>query len=206
VIKIYTIKTNGHAEIIEKRSKFIADVYKVTSQQEAVDIINETKKRESGARHVVYAYVIGSYTKYSDDGEPQGTAGVPILNLIEKMQLSNVLVTVTRYFGGILLGTGGLVRAYTTVAQNGLKMAEKIEIINKTIITLEIPYELKDKISFYIKKQEYEEKEIYYSENIKMSVNIPDKDVEDFTKNILEITEGKVKIEKSLSNDVDKCD
>ena len=196
MVTIYTVKQHGNAEIVEKRSKFIADVYPVDTQKEAIDIINKTKKDKVGAKHVVYAYVIEGeslYTKYSDDGEPQGTAGVPILNLLEKMELRNVVVVVTRYFGGILLGTGGLVRAYTDAAKLGIKEAERIEVIKKTKITLEIPYEMKDKISFYIKKQEYEEKEVYYSEKIKMSVNVPDTDVDKFTKDVSELTEGNVK-------------
>ena len=196
MVTIYTVKQHGNAEIVEKRSKFIADVYPVDTQKEAIDIINKTKKDMVGAKHVVYAYVIEGeslYTKYSDDGEPQGTAGVPILNLLEKMELRNVVVVVTRYFGGILLGTGGLVRAYTDAAKLGIKEAERIEVIKKTKITLEIPYKMKDKISFYIKKQEYEEKEVYYSEKIKMSVNVPDTDVDKFTKDVSELTEGNVK-------------
>ena len=189
------MKKHGCAEIVEKRSKFIADVYPVDSQKEAVELINKIKKEAVGAKHVVYAYIIEGetvYTKYSDDGEPQGTAGVPILNLLEKMKLRNTLIIVTRYFGGILLGTGGLVKAYTEVAKKGIKEAEKIEVIKKTKVDLEFAYELKDKISFYIKKQMYEEKDIYYGEKIRMSVNIPDEEVNSFKKYIVELTDNNV--------------
>lgn len=165
------------------------------SQKEAVELINKVKKEAVGAKHVVYAYIIEGetlYTKYSDDGEPQGTAGVPVLNLMEKMKLRNTLITVTRYFGGILLGTGGLVKAYTEAAKKGIREAEKIEVIKKTKLDLEFAYELKDKISFYLKKQLYEEKDVYYGEKIRMSVNIPDEEVEVFKKYIVELTDNKV--------------
>jgi len=197
VVKIFTVKQHGCAEIIEKRSKFIANVYPVDSQKEAVEIINKIKKEAVGAKHVVYAYIIDGdtlYTKYSDDGEPQGTAGVPVLNLLEKMKLRNVLITVTRYFGGILLGTGGLVKAYTEAAKKGLKEAEKIEVIKKTKVSIEFSYELKDKISFYIRTQNYEEKEIYYGEKITMTVNIPDEEIEKFKNEIVEITDNNINI------------
>ena len=195
MLEIFTVKQHGCAEIVEKRSKFIANVYPVDSQKEAVELINKIKKEAVGAKHVVYAYAIEGetlYTKYSDDGEPQGTAGVPILTLLEKMKLRNVLITVTRYFGGILLGTGGLVKAYTEAAKKGLKVAEKIEVIKKTKVNLEFAYELKDKISFYIRKQQYEEKDIYYGEKITMAVNVPDEDIESFKNEIVEITDNKV--------------
>jgi len=197
VIYIFTVKKHGCAEIIEKRSKFIANVYPVDSQKEAVEFINKIKKEAVGAKHVVYAYIIDGetvYTKYSEDGEPQGTAGVPILDLMQKMKLRNTLITVTRYFGGILLGTGGLVKAYTEAAKKGIKEAEKIEVIKKTKIDIEFSYDLKDKISFYLQKQLYEEKDIYYGEKIRMSVNIPDEEVEIFKKQIVELTDGNILI------------
>lgn len=195
MLNIFTVKQHGTAEIIEKRSKFIANVYPVDSQKEAVELINKIKKEAVGAKHVVYAYIIEGetiYNKYSDDGEPQGTAGVPILSLLEKMKLRNVLITVTRYFGGILLGTGGLVKAYTEAAKRGLKEAEKIEVIKKTKLNLEFAYELKDKISFYIKNQKYEEKEIYYGEKIRLSVNVPEEKLEEFKKALVELTDNNI--------------
>ena len=129
MLDIFTVKKQGYAEIIEKRSKFIANVYPVSSQAEANDIINKIKKQYYDAKHNVYAYIIegsSTYSKYTDDGEPQGTAGLPIYDMLQKQQLVNVLVIVTRYFGGILLGTGGLVRAYTEAAKQGLKNSEII--------------------------------------------------------------------------------
>jgi len=195
VLSIFTVKKQGYAEIIEKRSKFIANVYPVSSQAEASDIIAKIKKQYYDAKHNVYAYIIegsSTYSKYTDDGEPQGTAGLPIYDMLQKQQLVNVLVVVTRYFGGILLGTGGLVRAYTEAAKQGLKNAEIKEIIKTKKITFEFTYELKDKILFYLKKEEYEDKEILYGENVRIIINIPEEDEKKFLEKLIEITEAKV--------------
>ena len=192
---IFTVKKQGYAEIIEKRSKFIANVYPVSSRAEASDIISKLKKQYYDAKHNVYAYIIegsSTYSKYTDDGEPQGTAGLPIYEMLQKQQLVNVLVVVTRYFGGILLGTGGLVRAYTEAAKQGLKNAEIKQVIKTKKITFEFSYELKDKILFYLKKEEYEDKEILYGENVRIIINIPEEDEKKFLEKLIEITEAKV--------------
>jgi uncharacterized YigZ family protein len=195
VLGIFTVKKQGYAEIVEKRSKFIANVYPVSSQAEASDIISKLKKQYYDAKHNVYAYIIegsSTYSKYIDDGEPQGTAGLPIYDMLQKQQLVNVLVVVTRYFGGILLGTGGLVRAYTEAAKQGLKNAEIKEVIKTKKITFEFSYELKDKILFLLKKEEYEDKEILYGENVRIIINIPEEDEKIFLEKLIEITEAKV--------------
>jgi len=194
-LDIFTVKKQGYAEIIEKRSKFIANVYPVSSQAEASDIISKLKKQYYDAKHNVYAYIIegsSTYSKYTDDGEPQGTAGLPIYEMLQKQQLVNVLVVVTRYFGGILLGTGGLVRAYTEAAKQGLKNAEIKQVIKTKKITFEFSYELKDKILFYLKKEEYEDKEILYGENVRIIINIPEEDEKIFLEKLIEITEARV--------------
>lgn len=195
MLGIFTVKKQGYAEIIEKRSKFIANVYPVSSQAEANDIINKIKKQYYDAKHNVYAYIIeGSslYSKYTDDGEPQGTAGLPIIDMLQKKELKNVLVIVTRYFGGILLGTGGLVRAYTEAAKQGIKNAEIIELKETKKIKFEIVYELKDKILFYLTKEEYEDKQIFYGEKVRIDINIPKDDEKIFLEKLIEITEGKI--------------
>ena len=108
------IYKNGTDEIVEKKSRFIANVFKVESEEQAVDIINNMKKKFWDARHNCYAYIIGNNNevqKFSDDGEPSGTAGKPIMDIILSEKIHNCLIVVTRYFGGTLLGTGGLIRA-----------------------------------------------------------------------------------------------
>lgn len=126
-----TIKENVTAQIVEKKSKFIANLCYVNSVEEAETILKQIRKQHYDARHHCYAYRIEekerTIEKASDDGEPSGTAGPPMLNLLQKQELTNVIVVVTRYFGGILLGTGGLVRAYTQCAKNAIDNASVVE-------------------------------------------------------------------------------
>ena len=129
-----TIDQNIEAEIVEKKSKFIANVFYVESVEEAEEYIRKIKKEHKLARHNCYAFSIfsreGITDRFSDDGEPSGTAGAPMLNIISSKKITNILVVVTRYFGGILLGTGGLVRAYTGTFQEAL---DKVNIIEKEL-------------------------------------------------------------------------
>lgn len=116
-----SIEKEAVAEIIEKKSKFIATIFPINSKEEAENRISEIKKKYYDAKHNCYAYVVGNVEKCSDDGEPSGTAGAPLLDLLKNKELTNVVVIVTRYFGGILLGTGGLVRAYTETAKKAIE-------------------------------------------------------------------------------------
>ncbi len=166
-----TINENVTGEIIEKKSKFISDLIYVQSVKEAEENIKAIKKKYYDAKHHCFAYRImtkeGIITKSSDDGEPSGTAGGPMLNIIDKNELVNVLVIVTRYFGGILLGTGGLVRAYS---ESTIKAIEKANLVVEEIgyeISIKINYNEFEKFKFYCKKNkiniinsEYKEKVI----------------------------------------------
>jgi uncharacterized YigZ family protein len=124
-----TVAGSGTAEYVDRRSRFIGTVQPVTSEQEALDFIAAKKKEYWDARHNVYAYVIreNGISRFSDDNEPQGTAGVPVLDVLQKQGVTDCVVVVTRYFGGILLGTGGLVRAYSQSASLALEAAGVIE-------------------------------------------------------------------------------
>ena len=128
-----TIKENIQAEIVVKKSKFICNLIKIETQEEAEDIIKQIKKKYYDARHNCVAYRVIKderiIERSSDDGEPSGTAGGPMLNILQKSDFCNVLVIVTRYFGGILLGTGGLVRAYSEATIDAINNAEKIKFI-----------------------------------------------------------------------------
>lgn len=130
-----TIKENVTAQLIEKKSKFIANVFYIESKLEAENIIKEVNKKYWDARHNCFAFRVMEderiVERASDNGEPQGTAGAPMLNIISKNNLCNILVVVTRYFGGILLGTGGLVRAYSDVTNLALENASLINKIKR---------------------------------------------------------------------------
>ena len=147
-----TISNNESAEIVEKKSKFIANIFYITSKKEAEDKIAETKKKFYDSKHNCYAYIVNNVEKFSDDGEPSGTAGAPLLNLLKNKNLNNILIIVTRYFGGILLGTGGLVRAYTDA---GKKALEKVKIIDKEYgirYSVEISYNNINNLEYICKK------------------------------------------------------
>lgn len=147
---IKTILKNVSSEIIVKKSKFISNIFYVETEEEAQQIIKEISKKYYDAKHNCFAYVIEEKNnkkieKQSDNGEPSGTAGAPILDVIKKNNLCNVLVVVTRYFGGILLGTGGLVRAYTDATISGIEKTELVEKKLGNVYEVEITYgDLKD--------------------------------------------------------------
>jgi len=147
----------AQGEITEKKSRFIASVFEIHSEAEALSILESVRKKYYDARHNCYAYVLGErqeIQRFSDDKEPQGTAGKPILEVITKQGFSNTLIVVTRYFGGILLGTGGLVRAYTAAAVEGLTQAAENGNANAvyTGIPMEITcdYGLSGKVQYII--------------------------------------------------------
>ncbi len=123
-----TVEKSATVEIVEKRSRFIANVFPVESENEALELIAKLKREYWDARHNVYAYIIkeGNICRYTDDGEPSGTAGVPVLDVMRKQGIVNCLTVVTRYFGGVLLGTGGLVRAYSSATVKGIEAANVI--------------------------------------------------------------------------------
>ena len=153
-----TIKQNVSAELVEKKSKFIANLFYVETREEAEELIKSINKKYHDARHNCYAYRIvngyGVIEKSSDDGEPSGTAGAPMLTILSKNNLANVLVVVTRYFGGILLGTGGLVKAYSGACALGLENAEIIEKDIADVYEIEIGYTDINKFKYYAQNNE----------------------------------------------------
>lgn len=163
-----TVESNEEADITEKKSKFIANIFYITSEEEAEEKIRQIKRKHNTARHHCYAYRIirknEIINKSSDDGEPSGTAGMPMLNILEKNNFINILVVVTRYFGGILLGTGGLVKAYSEATQ---KVIEKSEIvIEEEGIELEIELNYKDleNFKYYCNKNNINIIDVKYSD------------------------------------------
>ena len=123
-----TLKTEGSASLVEKKSEFIGFARPVRSEAEALSYLAALRKAHPAARHHVYAYIVDGAMRYSDDGEPQGTGGVPVLDLLRKSGLEGAVVVVVRYFGGILLGAGGLVRAYSAAAKLALEQAQTVQM------------------------------------------------------------------------------
>ena len=171
-----TIKSNVQAEIVEKKSKFIANLFYVDSIKQAEKLIQETKKKYHDARHNCVAYRIieedSIVEKASDDGEPSGTAGLPMLHILQTNNLANVLIIVTRYFGGILLGTGGLVRAYSNSLIEAIGKSEKQEKCLGNEIKLKIEYSEFENFKYYCKKNKINIINIEYSENIVCNIEL----------------------------------
>lgn len=187
-----TIKENVSAEIVEKKSKFIADIIYVQTAQEAEEHINKIKRKYFDAKHHCFAYSImttdGIVNKSSDDGEPSGTAGAPILNIINKNELINVLVVVTRYFGGILLGTGGLVRAYSQSTLEAINKASFVVEERGYELNLEISYNDFEKLKFYCKKNNINIINSEYKEKIICSIELNNEEKEKLLSNLKELS------------------
>ena len=193
----YTIKKQATGELTEKRSRFIATVLPVETQEQAMQYIDALRSKYWDARHNVYAYTLleGQVKRYSDDGEPQGTAGVPILNVLEKMQLQNTLVVVTRYFGGILLGTGGLVRAYSQTAKIGLEQAGVVLRCLCNEIKITCDYNLLGKIQKFIEKNGIKLKEISYADSVSVYVHHKMEETDKLIAQLTELTDAAVQTE-----------
>ena len=163
-----SIENESIAEIIVKKSKFIATLYEANSKDEAEKILQNVRKKYFDAKHHCYAYIIEKIEKCSDDGEPSGTAGAPLLALLKSANLTNVIIIVTRYFGGILLGTGGLVRAYTESAKNAIENAKIVYKDYGVQFEIEISYNNLKEILFICKNLDISIIKIEYQENVKL--------------------------------------
>lgn len=178
-----TIEKETHVEFTEKRSVFIGHIYPIDTVEKADDIIQMLRKQYSDARHNVYAYRIGDIEKCSDDGEPQGTAGLPILSAIRKNDINNCIIVITRYFGGVLLGAPGLLRAYTTTATKLLESAPKRKIQMFSIFKITCTYSQYDKLC--LKLKDYEICNSVFTNDIKFDVYVPYSSMSDFESYVL---------------------
>ena len=194
-----TIYTDGEGEITEKKSRFIATVRLVEKEEDALAFIEEMKKKYWDARHNCYAYSIGEhreFTRCSDDGEPSGTAGRPMLDVILGEDIYNVAVVVTRYFGGVLLGTGGLVRAYSGAVQEGLRASTVIEKHHGISMAVSADYTMVGKLQYIAAENGLPILDTEYTDRVMMHLLIPADQVGRVDKIITEATSGRVKMEK----------
>lgn len=192
-----TLHEFGVDEIIIEKSTFIGYAKPISTEEEAVEFINEIKKKHKDATHNVWAYTVGqnmNIQRYSDDGEPQGTAGIPTLEVIKKEDLRDVVVVVTRYFGGIKLGAGGLVRAYTKGAKIGLEAAKIIEKVNYQEVKIKIDYNQLGKVQNEIMNMGYFIKDTIYEDNVEIIVYSKQDKLEDIINKITDITSATANI------------
>ena len=204
-----TIKEDSYDEFVEKKSTFITHLIRINSEEEARDFIQKMKKKHYDATHVCSCYVVGDnneITRANDDGEPSGTAGAPMLDVLVKNNIKNVCATVIRYYGGTKLGTGGLVRAYGGGVINALKNATLVERKDAFEIKLEIDYSLNGKIEYEIDKTNFIVNNIDYTDKLIYIIYVMQEDYSNFETWIANLTNGQFKIisshEKQLEFDI----
>ena len=188
-----TLHKFGVDEYIVEKSTFIGYAKPIKTEEEAIEFVNEIKKKHKDATHNVWAYTVGenmNIQRYSDDGEPQGTAGIPTLEVIKKEDLRDVVVVVTRYFGGIKLGAGGLVRAYTKGAKVGIEAGIVIEKVKYTEVKIKIEYTQLGRIQNEIMNLGFKVKDTIYSEDVELIVYSKIEDVQSLTDRMIDITSG----------------
>ncbi|MBE5934488.1 MAG: YigZ family protein [Lachnospiraceae bacterium] len=192
---VYEGKTG---ELVEKKSRFIATVFSIESEEDALEKVAAMKKTYWDARHNCYAYVVGDNNeiqRFSDDGEPSQTAGKPMLDVLLAQKIHNVLVVVTRYFGGVLLGTGGLVRAYSKATKLGLDNSILLDKVYGTRMTVKIDYTVAQKIKYIISQLDIYSIDTKYTDVVEEEVVVVDKLLEEFNQKINEATNGNAKID-----------
>ncbi len=202
------LKSYADTYFIEKKSKFISYVQPIYSEEEALQFLSSIRKKNYDASHNCYAYILGesmSIQRSSDDGEPSGTAGVPILEVLKKEKVTNSIIIVTRYFGGVMLGAGGLIRAYTEGAARGIKAAGTVRVQPFVVHQLKMDYGFLSKLQYEIPKKDYIIENIEYLENVTMRVLTTLDRENAFIEDIAQWTNGSIAVE-SLGEQLLKVD
>ncbi|MEO3945652.1 YigZ family protein [Gorillibacterium sp. CAU 1737] len=198
-----TVEKNGSAEIVIRKSRFIGHARPVETEEEALSFIAEIKKQHSAATHNCSAYVIGErdeHQKQSDDGEPSGTAGKPILEVIKHQGLKNVAVVVTRYFGGIMLGAGGLIRAYTDGAVVGLAAACPVKQVLHRDVYVEIDYTWLGKVEHELRGRGTRLGETLFADKVTLHCQPTASEAEVFSAWLTDITSGQGKVTMGIEH------
>ena len=191
-----TVKQPSHFEYEDRKSVFIGEAMPVSTESEAIAFVDSVKKRYPDARHHVYAYVLreNSAMRFTDDREPQGTAGMPVLDVIRKNGLTDVVVVVTRYFGGTLLGTGGLVRAYTSAALGAVEAAEIIRYDIYTSLEISVSYSDYGKITSILQDRGFRTEDTSYDTGVSLSGRIIKSELDALNSAITEATAGRAEM------------
>ena len=192
-----TVHHRSKFEFEDRKSVFIGEVLPVSTEAEALSFLDSIKKKYPDARHHVYAYVLrdNAIMRFSDDGEPQGTAGMPILDIIRKKGLTNIAIVVTRYFGGTLLGTGGLVHAYSASALGAIEAAEVITYDLYTEVSFKVSYSDYQKLQMLFSEFEFRVEDTSFLADVEIVGRVVKTKLEDFEKKLTETTSGRSKLE-----------
>jgi uncharacterized YigZ family protein len=199
----FTIEEESAAELVEKKSRFIALAVHVETEEEALSIIEDLRKRYYDARHNCYAYRLGAsgeIAKSSDDGEPSGTAGRPMMDILVKKDLTDILVVVTRYFGGVLLGTGGLVRAYSGALSMALDNADVVTMIPVQLEKLKLAYSEIGKIKYILNESDVRIIDEQYGSDVELKVAVPTTAFGKLASALKEATSGEILLDYDIEN------
>lgn len=191
-----TIYEPASDSFVEKKSEFIGHIAPVKTADEAIEFINKIKSENRKARHNVYAYILreGNISRYSDDGEPQGTGGVPVLDVLQKAGLTDVCVVVTRYFGGILLGASGLVRAYSQGCSIAVNAARKMFMCECSRISFSCDYNLYGKVSYVLPEFQVLLEKEDFADVVNLSMLVKTEFCKDLKKKLTDLSNGQIKI------------
>lgn len=194
-----TTKDRAEASFIEKHSEFIGYLAPVTTNDEAVAFINEIKSKHRKATHNVYAYILrdDNIVRYSDDGEPQGTAGVPVLDVLKKRGLTDICCVVTRYFGGILLGGGGLVRAYSHATSIAVDSASIMDMCSCYQLKFSMDYTLYGKVNYILPNFDIKILDTNFSNCVTITLLVKVERFEELNKKLIDVSNGSIVVEKS---------
>ncbi len=193
-----SVSERSEIEIIINKSRFIGRCFPVSMEADALFILEEIRKKHRDATHNCYAYSIDKTVaqRFSDDGEPSGTAGQPMMSVINQRGITNVLVIVTRYFGGIQLGAGGLVRAYTKTTAEAIDAAKPVEMISSFVYEVVLPYNVLSQAESYLTSSGFKLLDKDFSDEVRLRIAIPNDRTDDFTAAISKAAEGKAVAEK----------
>ena len=202
-----TIKKSGSDTLIEKKSAFICQIARITNEEEALTFIASVRKLEPKARHHCFAYTFNldsEIQRQSDDGEPSGTAGVPILEVIKAKQLKNICIVVSRKFGGIKLGTGGLIRAYSNAASQTVDAIGVVERILQTELICQVTYQNVGKLENYLKKNNIIIQQVTYLESVSFTLAVDQKELTTLQDQLIDLLNNQVtfKLGQDLYNEL----
>lgn len=194
-----TVKRAASSEFTEKKSRFISYISPVENEKEAIAFVESIKKKHPDARHNVYAYTVreNNITRFSDDGEPSGTAGMPVLDAVRKQDITDAAVVVTRYFGGILLGGGGLVRAYSRAASDAVSAAGCVKMVYSSVYRIKCAYHFFGKVEYELKKMELNAENTEFLSDVSFLLCVTGEKEELMKKRLTEATGGSAIIEKT---------
>lgn len=194
-----TVFTFGEDEVIINKSRFIGYAAPIDSEEDALAFIDKIKEKHRDATHNVSAYVFGQNSniqRFSDDGEPSGTAGIPALEVIKKEELRNVVVVITRYFGGIKLGGGGLIRAYTKGAKIGLEASTIVDMVVHRRLKIRLEYTPYGRVENYLLVNKYKVDQTTFDSSVNITICIDMEEIDEFIKTITDICSGNLEIEE----------